>query len=205
MLRSPLSFTLVRIAVLKVLLVDDHPDRAAGVRGALAASGCEVVCALESSVELHEQVRVCAPDVIVINIDSPGRDTFQDLCAIGREQPRPVVIFTRDANSEKIREAVHAGASAYVVDGIVPERIKPIMDAAIARFEQYQALRRELEATEEKLAERKAIERAKGILMKSRKLSEDDAYRALRKMAMDRNLRLADVAEQVISVSKLLG
>ena len=124
---------------------------------------------------------------------------------MSRDEPRPVLLFTHDGDSEKIRAATLAGVSAYIVDGMSGERIRPIIDAAVARFEQFHALKRELGDVEEKLAERKVIERAKGILMQSRNLSEEEAYRALRKQAMHTNTRLADVAGQVVALAGLLS
>ena len=122
--------------------------------------------------------------------------------------PRPIVLFTRDARSDSIRDAVHAGVSAYEVyvgDGFAPEHVAPILDAALARFEELQSVRAELAQTKSKLSERKLIDRAKGILMKEKKLPEEEAYRLLRKLAMDRSAPMGTVAEQVITYAKLLG
>lgn len=192
-------------AALKVMLVDDDPARVRTVQLALARAGCEVVAHRASAIDLHRSVSEIKPDVIIIDIDSPDRDTLENLCVISRDQPRPVVMFAHDGDSAKIREAVRAGVSAYVVDGLALERVMPIIAVAIARFEQFQALRRELLESEEKLAERKVIERAKGILMQGRNLSEDEAYRALRQQAMASNARLGDVARQVIALAGLLS
>jgi len=190
--------------MLKVMLVDDTLERVQTLRLALAQAGYEVIEHAGSTVDLHRRVAAIKPDVIIIDTDSPDRDTIENLCVISRDEPRPVVMFTHDDDSTKIREAVRAGVSAYVVDGLALERVKPIIDVAIARFEQFQALRLELAQNEEKLAERKVVERAKGILMKGRNLSEDEAYRALRQQAMDNNTRLGDVARQVIALAGLL-
>jgi len=191
--------------MLKVMLVDDTLERVQTLRLALAQAGYEVIEHAGSTVDLHRRVAAIKPDVIIIDTDSPDRDTIENLCVISRDEPRPVVMFTHDDDSTKIREAVRAGVSAYVVDGLSLERVKPIIDVAIARFEQFQALRQELAQNEEKLAERKVVERAKGILMKGRNLSEDEAYRALRQQAMDNNTRLGDVARQVIALAGLLS
>jgi response regulator NasT len=191
--------------MLKVMLVDDTLERVQTLRLALAQAGYEVIEHVGSTVDLHRRVSEIKPDVIIIDTDSPDRDTLENLCVISRDEPRPVVMFAHDDDSAKIREAVRAGVSAYVVDGLALERVKPIIDVAIARFEQFQALRQELAQNEEKLAERKVVERAKGILMKGRNLSEDEAYRALRQQAMDNNTRLGDVARQVIALAGLLS
>jgi response regulator NasT len=190
---------------LRVMVVDDAVERAEIVQRALRSAGYEVIAHVTSIFDLHRRVSEFKPDVIIIDTESPDRDTLENLALMNRDAPRPVVMFTNDGDNQKIREAVDAGVSAYVVDGLTAERVKPIIDVAVARFEQFQALRRELEETEGKLADRKLIERAKGILMKSAKLGEGEAYRALRKQAMDRNLQLVEVARQVIAVSELLG
>jgi len=191
--------------MLKVMIVDEVVERAEALQRALARAGYEVIAYMPSAFDLHRQVGALQPDVIVIDTDSPDRDTLENLCVVSRDEPRPVVMFTHDGDSEKIRAATAAGVSAYVVDGMSADRIRPIIDAAVARFEQFQALKRELDDAEEKLADRKVIERAKGILMKSRNLSEEEAYRALRKQAMENNARLAEVARQVIAVAGLLA
>jgi two-component system, response regulator / RNA-binding antiterminator len=192
-------------ARLKVMVVDDAPERAAIVQRALRRAGYDVMAHVASTPELHQRVMALKPDVVIIATDSPDRDTLENLSVISRDAPRPVVMFTQDGDGEKIRAAMSAGVSAYVVDGLAAERVKPVIDVAVARFEQFQALRDELVASEEKLADRKLIDRAKGILMRSRGLSEPDAYAALRTQAMQSNTRLADVARQVIALAGLLS
>jgi response regulator NasT len=189
---------------LRVVLVDDDTERAATLRAALQAAGYEVVAEVQSAVELMARVRAANPDVIIIDRDSPDRDTLEHLCMITRDDPRPIVMFTQDKDQAMMREALKAGVSAYVVDGLSAERVRPIVDVALARFEQWQALRQELDQAQASLAERKVIERAKGILMKQRRCGEEEAYRLLRKTAMDRNQRLAEVAENVIAMADLL-
>lgn len=189
---------------LSVLLVDDDPARAAIVEPALRAAGYEVVTVVDTAAEMLAQVRARRPDVIIIDRDSPDRDTLEHVCMITRDDPRPIVMFTQDKNRTLMREALEAGVSAYVVDGLSVERVRPIVEVALARFEQWQALRRELDQAQTNLAERKVIERAKGIVMKQRRCSEDEAYALLRKLAMDRNQRLAHVAESVITMAELL-
>lgn len=191
--------------MLKVMIVDEVMERAEALRRALVQSGYEVIAYIPSAFDLHRQVSSLQPDIVIIDTDSPDRDTLENICVVSRDDPRPVVLFTHDGDGEKIRAATQAGVSAYVVNGMAAERVGPIIDAAVARFEQFQALKRELDEIEQKLADRKVIERAKGILMQSRKLSEEDAYRALRKQAMENNARLAEVARQVIAVAGLLA
>ena len=194
-----------RTRMLKVMIVDEAIERAEVLQQALARAGYDVIAYVPSTFDLHRQVSALQPDIVIIDTDSPDRDTLENICVVSRDEPRPVVMFTHDGDGEKIRAATLAGVSAYVVDGMSAERIGPIIDAAVARFEQFHALKRELDDIEEKLADRKVIERAKGILMKGRNMSEDDAYRALRKQAMQNNARLADVARQVVAVAGILA
>lgn len=189
---------------LRVLLVEQDPERAVLVRAALGEAGYTVVAQVTNASELLAAVRVAQPDVIIIDRDSPDRDTLEHVCVITRDEPRPIVMFTQDKDQARMREALKAGVSAYVVDGLAADRVQPIVNVALARFEQWQALRQELDQAQTGLAERKAIDRAKGILMTQRRCSEDEAYRLLRKTAMDRNARLGEVAENVIAMAKLL-
>lgn len=189
---------------LRIALVDEKAERSGELERSLAQFGHEVVARLSSCQDLREQVRVLAPDVIIVDMQSPDRDVFEDMQRIHREQPRPIVMFVDQSDSEQIREAVRAGVSAYVVDGLKPGRVQPIIEAAIARFQSFQALRSELEAARTSLAERKDVERAKGILMRRRGLSEEQAYALLRKTAMDGKLRLAEVARRLIEMAEIL-
>jgi response regulator NasT len=190
---------------MRVLLVDADQERAATLSRALREAGHEVVGHYSEAIDLLARVAQAKPDIIIIDHDSPDRDTLEHVCMVTRDDPRPIVMFTQDRKGAMIREAVKAGVSAYVVDGLAPERLRPILDVAVARFEQHHALRQELDEARASLAERKVIERAKGFLMKQRACSEDEAYQLLRKAAMDGNKRLADVATQLVEMSKLLG
>ncbi len=189
---------------LKVLLVDDDTQRAAILKSALYEAGYVVVVDTQRGADLIGRVRALAPDVVVIDRESPDRDTLEHVCMVTRDEPRPIVLFTQDGDRNMIQAAVRAGVSAYVVGGISAERIRPILDVAIARFDELQAMRQELTQAKLSLTERKQIERAKGIVMKSRGVSEEDAYTLLRKLAMERNQRLAHVAENVISMAAFL-
>lgn len=190
---------------MRVLLVDDDRERAATLSETLREAGHEVVGHYSEALDLLARVRAVKPDVIIIDHDSPDRDTLEHVCMVTRDDPRPIVMFTQDRDGTMIREALKAGVSAYVVDGLAAERIRPILEVAVVRFEQSLALRQELNEARASLAERKVIERAKGFLMKQRACSEDEAYRLLRKAAMDGNKRLAEVAEQLVAMSKLLA
>ena len=154
---------------------------------------------------LAATVRALRPDVIVIDTESPTRDVLEHLVIVSQSSPRPIVMFSTDSGGEAIRGAVRAGVSAYVVDGLDAARVNTIIEVACARFEQFQNLKAELAEANLKLSDRKLVERAKGLLMQSRGLSEDEAYHALRKLAMAKKQRLGDVAQQVIAAADLLG
>jgi two-component system, response regulator / RNA-binding antiterminator len=195
-----------KCGVLKILLVDDTPGRASALKAALdAMDGVEVSCTLESSLELFQRVAEHKPDVVLIDTESPSRDVLEQLAVMSSAAPRAVVLFTEDGHDETIRAALRAGVSAYIVDGISPGRLQPIMRVAMERFEADQRLRAELEETRGRLEERKLVERAKGILMKQRGLGEEEAFAALRSHAMDRGIRIGDAARQLIDIAALLG
>lgn len=190
--------------MLRVMLVDDYMERTAPLTEFLAQAGYEVVAHLSDTANLDDAVRKLQPDIVIIDTESPSRDTLEHLCVMNAHTPRPIVMFTHDGDRGKIREATRAGVSAYVVGGLPTERLQPIMDAAIARFEEFKALRLELVEANNRLSERKVIEKAKGILMKRRGIEEDEAYKMLRNMAMEENIKLATLAEQVVQAAKLL-
>jgi response regulator NasT len=190
---------------MRVLVVDESPERAELLREGLLDAGHEVTATLSSPLALLKTIEQLKPDVIVIDMESPSRDVLEHLVFVSQHTPRPVVMFSQDDAPETIRAATRAGVSAYVVDGLDKNRIEAIIEAAVARFDQYQSLRIQLAEANLKLSERKLVERAKGLLMKSRGLDEDAAYSALRKMAMDRKLKLAEVAQRVVDAADLLG
>ena len=190
---------------MRVLVVDESEERAALLCDALSAAGHEVADPLSSPLELLEAVDRLRPDVIVIDTDSPTRDVLEHVVMVTQSSPRPIVMFSSDAGDEAIRGAVRAGVSAYVVDGLDSSRVNSIVEVACARFDEYQKLKVELAEANQKLSDRKLIERAKGLLMKQRGLDEDQAFQALRRAAMDRKQRLADVAQQLIDAAELLG
>lgn len=187
-----------------MLLVDQNARRSAPLKEYLAQTGYDVIGRISNSADLNVTVAELRPDVIIIDVDSPSRDTLEHIIVAGQDSPRPIVMFSHDGDTEKIRSATRAGVSAYVVGGLESERIRPILDAAIARFEEYRSIRTELDRANLKLSERKNVERAKGVLMKQRGLDEDQAYALMRRMAMDRNVRLAELAEQIVEAAKLL-
>ena len=187
------------------MLVDDSQQEVSLLEEALQAAGYDVVTAPATALGLPDRVAALEPDVIIIGTESPTRDVLEHVAVMTASDPRPIVLFTEDRAHATIQAALKAGVSAYVVAGIQADRVQPILDVALARFAQQQALRDELREAQSKLAERKVIERAKGFLMEQKKVSEDEAFRLLRKLAMDRNLKLLDVAQQVVDVARLLG
>jgi len=188
---------------LRILLVDQHPGRGAIIQQALADAGYTQVERVPADRALAEGVRRFGPDIIIIDMEAPGRDTLEQMREIGRDQPKPIILFSNNRDSDYIRQAVRAGVSAYIVDGLDKERVIPIVEVALARFREFEALRRELAETRDQLADRKIIEKAKGLLMKQHGLSEDKAYNVLRKAAMDRNQKIVDIARTLIAIQEL--
>ena len=206
---TPLAYTLSmkprKPPTLKVMLVDEDPDRAADVRAALEANGCKVVSLLASPLEIYDAVVAISPDVIIIDTESPSRDSLESLAFVARDRPHPIVMFSGDRSSETIRAAIRAGVSAYVVDGLSEARLQPILDVAVERFAAEQTLKQELAAARTQLAGRKEVERAKGILMKQKNIPEDEAFQMLRRFAMDRGIKMADAASRVIEMASFIG
>lgn len=188
---------------MRIMLVDDDPLRLGQVEQALCAAGHQVVVRLGTRADLLSEVRRHAPDVILIDVDAPSRDTLESLNRISSDCPRPIVMFAGDDDSDAIRRAVRAGVSAYVVDGLSAQRLKPILDVAIARFQEHHALKRELDDAKTRLADRRDIEKAKGLLMRRRGFDEDKAYEQLRRLAMDRGLKLGEAARNLIAAAEL--
>ena len=192
------------LTMLKVLIVDYDKLRSKPLKQSLIDSGFDVVAHVENDVALHAKCLALKPDVVIIDTDSPNRDTLENICVMSMHDPRPIVMFTHDGNKEQIKLATQAGVSAYVVGTIPSERLVPVIDAAIARFEEFKNLRDELLQAKTKLDERKVIERAKGLLMKQRGLDEDAAYEMLRSMAMKKNMKLADLSNQLLEAASML-
>ena len=190
--------------ILSVLIIDESQGRSAEICAGLTAAGYQVAALVPDALDLSEQVQRLRPDVILIETESPSRDTLEHLAVIGRDMPRPVLMFAKERDSKVIREAMRAGVSAYVVDGLKADRIQPLVEVAMARFEEYRDLKRERDEATRKLSDRITIDRAKGVLMKARGLDEDAAYNALRKLAMDRGQSLFDVASDVLAMAKIL-
>jgi response regulator NasT len=190
--------------MLRVILVDNHLERSAPLKKSLNDEGYDVIAHLADTADLDGAVRRLQPDVVIIDTNSPSRDTLENICVMTLNAPRPIVMFAHDGDTAMIRAATQAGVSAYVVGSIPNERLRPVMDAAIARFDEFRALRTKLDEANTRLVERKIIERAKGLLMKQRGMDEDEAYGLLRNMAMQQNVKVATLAEQLVQAAKLL-
>lgn len=190
--------------MLRVLIIDETQARAEELSASLIAAGHQVAAVWSSMVNLTSHIEAIKPDVVLIETESPSRDTLENLAVMARDMPRPVIMLTNEDDGGIMRAAFKAGVSAYIVDNLDMARIKPIIDVAIARFEEYQGLKSEAALARQKLADRKAIEQAKGILMKTRGLDEAAAHGALRKLAMERAQPMAKVADDLIAMAKLL-
>jgi response regulator NasT len=190
--------------MLRILVIDELEARAGEICAGLALAGHQVAALLPTTTDLTRRVEEIGPDVILIQTDSPSRDTLEHLAVINAAAPRPVVMFAKNRDGRVMRKAFKAGVSAYVVDGLSPGRLAPVIDVAIARFEEHQELKRERDDATQALADRKTIDRAKGVLMKARGMDEEAAYAALRKLAMDRGQPLARAAADVVEMAKVL-
>lgn len=182
----------------------DEAERSRSLRIGLLASGHNIVAVLPADGFLPERIAQIQPDMIIVDAQSESRDTLEHVVMSTRDERRAIVLFTEDADTSRVGDAIAAGVSAYVVAGLAPERIKPVLDVAMARFRHEQVLRRELADARTRLSERKLIERAKGLLMSRQGLSEDEAYARLRRSAMDRGLRLGEVAQRLLDVADML-
>lgn len=191
-------------ATLRVLLIDDGAHRVQLIREELTRQAHEVVGVIDSALLVHDCVQRLAPDVVIVDSESPTRDTLENLATLSASNPRPVVVFTEDPSRDPMKRALRAGVSAYVVAGLQADRLLPVLQVAIARFEQEAELRQQLDEAQQQLASRKTIERAKGILMTEAGLDEEQAFRRLRKLAMDRGKRLVEVAASIIEARDLL-
>lgn len=185
--------------------VAQEEGRSRSLRIGLLQTGYDIVAVLPADVFLPERLAQIAPDMIIVDAESQARDTLEHVVVATRDARRPIVLFTNDDDTTHVRAAIAAGVTAYVVDGLAPERVKPVLEVAMARFEHEEALRRELADARTQLSDRKTIDRAKGLLMKRQGISEEEAYARLRKTAMDKGLKMAEVAQRIIDVADLLG
>ncbi|MBT8155647.1 ANTAR domain-containing protein [Epibacterium ulvae] len=190
---------------LSIVVVEQDRDRALQIIESLKAQGPHEVLVLAEETGLARRIQERDPDIVLIDIASPSRDILEELTLASGPQERAVAMFVDESDEGLAKAAIEAGVSAYVVDGLRPERLKPIVEAAITRFHMFQQVRAELQATKRALEERKVIDRAKGILMKAKGLDEDAAYALLRKTAMSQGRKMVEVAEAIVTAAGLLS
>lgn len=190
---------------LSILVVDENRIRASIIEEGLRDAGYRQVSILDDVNQVARRVTETPPDVIIIDLENPNRDTLEHFFSLSKSVQRPIAMFVDRSDSQMIERAVEAGVSAYVVDGLKKERVTPIMKMAISRFNAFTRLTRELEQAKSELEDRKAIERAKGIVMQTRGLDEAAAYKLLRDTAMNTNQRISEVARSLITAAELLG
>ena len=190
--------------LLSIVVVESDRDRALQIVDSLRKAGEIEIYVIGTTTSLSREVQKRQPDVVLIDIENPSRDTLEELALASGPLERPVAMFVDQSDDGLSAAAIEAGVSAYVVDGLQPGRLKPILDAAIARFKMFERMRKELAATKQALEERK-VDRAKGMLMKAKGLSENEAYDILRKTAMGQNKRVADVADALVTAAGLLS
>jgi response regulator NasT len=188
---------------LSILIIDENRVRAAIIEEGLRESGHSLISVISEMSGLVRRIEEAAPDVIVIDLENPNRDMLEDLFRVSRAVRKPVAMFVDKSDTAMIAEAIAAGVSAYVVDGLRKERVKSILDLAIGRFNAFERIREELETAKQALSDRKHIDRAKGMLMKMKHIGEDEAYELLRQTAMRQNMRIGKVAESIIATSDL--
>ncbi|TGQ16127.1 MULTISPECIES: ANTAR domain-containing response regulator [unclassified Mesorhizobium] len=190
---------------LTILVIDENRIRASIIEAGLRDAGHRQVTVIHDVAGIARRIAEIEPDVIVIDLENPNRDMLENMFQLSRAVKRPIAMFVDRSDQASIEAAVDAGVSAYVVDGLKKERIKPILDMAISRFNAFSRMARELEEARSELENRKVIDRAKGILMKSRGLSEEAAYTLLRKTAMNQNRKIAEIAQSLVTAAGLLG
>ncbi len=190
---------------LSILVIDENVSRAHLIEAALNEVGHSEVMLVHTVEGVAAKIATVDPDVIVIDLDNPNRDMLENLFQLTRTVQRPIAMFVDRSDHGSMEAAIDAGVSAYVVDGLRPDRIKPILDMAISRFNAYTKMMNELVQAKGELAARKTIDRAKGILMKAKGISEDEAYALLRKTAMNQNRKIVDVAETLVLAADMMG
>ncbi len=190
---------------MRIVIVDDSGLRATVLEEGLRDAGYDDIHVVPPQGAFVAKIERMAPDVVLMDLGSPSRDTLEEMLAVSRALARPIAMFVDQSDDAMIGAAIDAGVSAYVVDGLRKDRVKPILDLAIRRFNAFARMQSELDEARTALADRKTIDRAKAILMQTRGLPEPDAYALLRSTAMNQNKRIADVAEALITAHSLLG
>ncbi|MCZ4094026.1 ANTAR domain-containing response regulator [Sinorhizobium psoraleae] len=189
---------------LTILVIDENAIRASIIEAGLRDAGHSRVSVVHDVHGVGRVIERLQPDVIVIDLENPNRDLLESMFQLSRSVKRPIAMFVDRSDSSMIEAAIDAGVSAYVVDGLRQERVKPILDMAISRFNAFSRMERELADARSELADRKVIDRAKGILMKSRGIGEEEAYKLLRTTAMNQNRKIAEIAQSLVLAAGLL-
>lgn len=190
---------------INILLIDDSLERSEALLDALRICGYERVSCVTTTVVIWDELERINPDVVLIDVESPTRDTLEQLTLIRDRLPKPVVLFTQDQNVQSIRAAIQSGVSAYVLDDASPDRVRPAIEIAMATFRSFQQIRQERDEAREGLQDQKALGRAKSILIRRRGMTEDEAYHHIRKLAMRRHKRIGQTAKDIIEMEDLLG
>ncbi|MFZ0494843.1 MAG: ANTAR domain-containing protein [Methylocella sp.] len=189
---------------LRIAVVDRNPLRAAIIEEGLRAAGHMGVVPIDDTAELLDRIRAIDPDVILIDLESPSRDVLEQMFMVSRSVARPVAMFVDRSDGATIDAAIDAGVSAYIVDGLRKDRVKPILDMTISRFNAFAKLKKELETAKAQLDDRKAIDRAKVLVMRAKAIPEEQAYALMRHVAMNENKKIAEVARSIITAAELL-
>jgi response regulator NasT len=189
---------------LKILIVDANPVRAAIIDEGLREAGFRDLVRIGATNGLVAAIEAHDPDVVVIDLEDPSRDALADMFLVSRSVRRPITMFVDQSDSASIEAAVEAGVSAYIVDGLKKERMQPILQTCVSRFNAFRKLREELDEARSQLEDRKTIDRAKSIVMRMKGLQEEDAYALLRKTAMNEKRKLVDIARSIIMAAEML-
>jgi len=189
---------------LRIVIADPNPLRAAILRDGLREAGHVNVTVIDTFLDLEARLRAENPDMVLIDLENPSRDVLEQMIRLSGADARPVAMFADESDSAMINAAIDAGVSAYVVDGLKKERVKTIVDVSISRFNAFARLREELQAAKDQLADRKAIDQAKALVIKAKKISEEQAYAMMRKVAMNEGKKIADVARSILTAAELL-
>lgn len=190
---------------LKILVIDEDPVRATILKEGLSEAGQLCVEWIADTTNLYARISALDPDVVLIGLENPNRDVLEEMFQVSREVKRPIAMFVDQSDTAMITASVDAGVSAYIVDGLKKERIKPILDMTISRFNAVSRLQRELEDTKSQLEERKVIDRAKGILMRQKGIDEQEAYTLLRRTAMNKKKKISEIAVSVVTTADILS
>lgn len=188
----------------RIVIADPNPLRAAILRDGLVEAGYARIFVVESFLDLERRLAEIDPDIVLIDLENPNRDVLEQMIRISGAQARPVAMFADVSDAAMINAAIDAGVSAYVVDGLKKERVKNIVDVSISRFNAFARLREELAQAQSQLADRKAIDQAKSLVMKARNISEDQAYAMMRKVAMNEGKKIAEIARSILTAAELL-